>query len=67
MTEKTYQEWVQLVRLLDVFLLGPLMIYAGVKSKDLPPLAKSGLVIFGLCTIAFNGSQWLKIEGQKTS
>lgn len=50
----------QFIRLLDVFLIGPFMIYAGMKSKD--TLIKGGLITTGLATIAFNGTNYLEQE-----
>jgi len=39
----------QLMRLLDVFVIGPFMIYAGAQIKD--PYVKTGLIGIGIGTI----------------
>ena len=48
----------QAVRLVDVFLLGPVMIRAGIKS---PGLAGGFLAIAGVATIIFNGLTFVAI------
>ena len=50
---------VQQIRLVDVFVLGPLMIYFGVKATGVPILAKQFMFISGVFTIIFNGSRFL--------
>jgi len=50
---------VQTIRLIDVFLLGPFMIWAGARATGLPGWANAGLVLTGLATIAYNGSNYL--------
>ena len=47
----------QPVRLADVFIVGPLMIYAGRKG-DFSPLVKDALIGIGVATIAYNGINW---------
>lgn len=49
----------QPVRLMDVFLIGPLMMYGG-KTADMPVVWKSALVYFGASTILFNGMNYLR-------
>ena len=45
----------QKIRLLDIAIIGPLMIYAGVKGKDeLPDWVRGGLILFGVTTIGYN-------------
>lgn len=49
----------QAVRLLDVFALGPLMVwYAGVSRG--PEWARAALGVAGLLTIAYNGANYLR-------
>lgn len=50
---------VQKVRLLDVFAIGPFLIYAGTR-KELPNWVRSGLFIVGIGTIIYNGQNYLK-------
>lgn len=50
---------VQDVRLLDVFVIGPFLIYAGMQPQLSKPV-RIGLVIFGVATILYNGHNYLK-------
>ena len=50
----------QNVRLLDVFFIGPFIIYASNKAKGLSPLERNVLFIIGLGTIIYNGKNYLK-------
>jgi len=52
----------QAVRLVDVFLLGPVMIRA---SRNLPGAAGSFLAIAGIATIIFNGVTFLDIASRR--
>lgn len=48
----------QLVRLVDVFLLGPFMIWYGFASEGVLPWAKGMLVAAGVLTITYNGKNY---------
>ena len=48
----------QPVRLLDVIYVGPVMIYAGIKGKNLNPFVKWSLIGVGICTILYNGANF---------
>jgi hypothetical protein len=50
---------VQLVRLADVFLIGPFIIYAGTR-KELPQNIRFGLIAVGIGTIVYNGYNYIK-------
>lgn len=50
-------EKAQVIRLLDMFLLGPAMIYAGL-GKDLPQGLKAMMFLTGVGTIIYNGHNW---------
>ena len=52
----------QVVRLADVFLIGPLMMYGGMKGEGMHQAARFGLLLFGFGTIAFNGRNWLRVR-----
>jgi hypothetical protein len=52
----------QIIRLADVALVGPLMIWAGGKAAEKNPVPGMALLLFGIGTIVFNGSNYLKIE-----
>ncbi|HHZ95525.1 MAG TPA: hypothetical protein EYN67_08195 [Flavobacteriales bacterium] len=54
----------QYVRLLDVFLLAPIMIYAST-FKALPDWVRLVLLVSGVATMVFNGKNYLEIEKQK--
>lgn len=51
----------QPVRLLDVFLLGPFMIWAGTQ-KRLPSWARTALIISGVATVGYNARNYLRIR-----
>lgn len=49
----------QTIRLLDVFAIGPLMIYGGVRSGGALGLT---LALTGAATIVFNGGNYLAVQ-----
>lgn len=53
----------QLVRLIDVFILGPLMVKA---SRHLSGPERQLLLVSGVLTIVFNGLNWLRIQRGET-
>jgi hypothetical protein len=55
----------QEVRLLDVFLLGPFMVWFGARAQDVPPWARQAMILSGVATIAYNGTNYLKIEAER--
>ena len=55
----------QPVRLLDVFLVGPLMIYAG-KKGEFKPIVKNALIGIGVATIAYNGINYYLNESKRS-
>lgn len=56
----------QSIRLIDVFLIGPLLIAAGLSEKQEPILNKS-LIAIGILTILYNAKNYLSYEKEKTS
>jgi hypothetical protein len=50
----------QLIRLVDVFLLGPAMIYAAAKVKRHSESIALLLFVSGLSTVAFNGINFMR-------
>ncbi len=50
----------QNVRLIDVFLLGPVMIWAGYKVQKVNNPVAFFLAISGLMTVAYNGDNYLR-------
>jgi hypothetical protein len=51
---------VQKIRLVDVFIFSPFMIYAGAKKSNLPKWIRGGLIFFGITTFVYNGNNFLK-------
>jgi len=49
----------QLVRLIDVFLLGPFMIWFGIIATGVSVTLKVIMVILGIATIIYNGWNYL--------
>ena len=53
----------QIIRLAaDVFFIGPLLIYAGVKKSGLPGFVRFFLVFCGMTTIYYNAQNFIQIE-----
>jgi hypothetical protein len=48
----------QPVRLLDVIYVGPVMIYAGLKAKNINQFVKWSLIGVGICTVLYNGANF---------
>lgn len=54
------------VRLIDVLLIGPLMVYGAFKGEGMHHAARTGLLLTGLATIVYNGVNWLQIRETRT-
>tara|TARA_R100000231_G_scaffold33800_2_gene29713 strand:+ start:2432 stop:2653 length:222 start_codon:yes stop_codon:yes gene_type:complete len=54
----------QYVRLLDVFVLAPTMVYAST-FKQLPNYIRLILFVSGVATLVFNGRNYIRIEKTK--
>lgn len=54
----------QFVRLIDVFVLAPTMVYAAT-FKSLPNYIRLILFVSGICTLVFNGTNYLDIKKEK--
>ena len=52
----------QAIRLMDVYALGPFMVWFGVKAKDVPEAARLVMIVAGLGTIALNGVNYLRLR-----
>ena len=50
----------QTVRLLDVFLIGPLMVWGGAQAARHNPAAGLTLLLFGAATVSYNGVNYLE-------
>ena len=55
----------QNVRIADVVLLAPLMVYAGFRAKDLHPAVRTALITAGVATFTFNANNYIQIEKAK--
>ncbi len=55
----------QPIRLGDVFVIGPLMMWGGARALPKSPLAGLALLFAGMGTIALNGVNYGKIERRK--
>jgi len=51
----------QAVRLIDVYALGPLMIYAAI-SPAAPPMARAALAFTGASTMTYNARNYLRLR-----
>ena len=49
----------QNIRLIDVFVIGPVMIYAGT-FKTLPTWIRISLISLGACTVVYNAKNFLE-------
>ena len=52
----------QPIRLIDVFFLGPFMMYYGYKMKNEYKNSANLMILFGLLTILYNGYNFLNIN-----
>lgn len=50
------------VRLIDVFLLGPFLVWYAVQSESTPGWARAVLGLAGVLTVIYNGSNYLNRE-----
>jgi len=51
---------VQKIRLIDIFVLAPFMVYAGAVKSNLPVPVRAGLVVSGVATFIYNGNNYIK-------
>ena len=50
----------QNIRLIDVFIIAPFLIYVAYRNKSLTDWEKIGLYIIGIATLYYNGKNYLK-------
>lgn len=55
----------QKIRIIDVFAVGPGLIYAGVSCEKINSLIRLFLIGTGIATIIFNGSNYMKIKKEQ--
>lgn len=58
-TVKEFQKS-QAIRLADVFLLAPFLVYAGTRKSNLPDWIRVSLIGTGIATFIYNGNNYLK-------
>lgn len=56
----------QAVRLIDVAVIGPLMVWGGWKLRREAPAAASALAFFGLMTVVYNARNYLRVKEAQT-
>ena len=52
----------QQVRLWDVFVLGPFMLWFGWAAQGVPEWARYAMMIAGITTVAYNGANYLRLS-----
>lgn len=57
----------QNIRMLDIIIIGPLMIYFGWNSNHVLLILRLVLIFFGATTITYNLKNFLKIKQQNTN
>ena len=62
--EKLQSDRYQAVRLIDVFVLAPAMVYASTFTQ-MPDYVRLILFVSGVATLVFNGQNYLEIEKNK--
>ena len=62
--ERLQSDRYQAVRLIDVFVLAPAMIYASTFTQ-MPDYVRLILFVSGVATLVFNGQNYLEIEKNK--
>jgi len=63
-TIKEYQKS-QFIRLYDILLLAPFLLYVGYKAKGIKDWEKWGIYFIGITTILYNGRNFIKNQKEK--
>ena len=50
----------QNIRLVDIFFIGPFLIYMGNKAQGISPLQRNLVYAIGIATIIYNGKNYLE-------
>ena len=53
-------EKTQEIRLMDIFLLAPFMVYFGITATGVPQWTKFTMVVAGILTAIYNGRNYLR-------
>jgi hypothetical protein len=51
---------IQKIRLVDIFILAPFMVYAGAVKSNLPVPVRVGLVVSGVATFVYSGNNYIE-------
>lgn len=54
----------QTIRIFDVLLIGPLMVWAGEELAHDKPIRGHGLALLGVATIFYNARNYLKVDAE---
>lgn len=52
----------QLIRIVDVLILAPFLVYSGTRKSNLPKFFKMGLVVSGVLTGVYNARNYYLIQ-----
>jgi len=55
----------QSIRLADIFVIGPLMLWAGWALSKQYPVRGAALALFGGATVIYNGKNYLEAEARR--
>lgn len=50
------------LRLVDVFVLGPFMVWVGLRAQTVPQWARAGMIAAGVATTVYNGRNYLIVQ-----
>ncbi len=57
----------QTVRVIDVTLLGPFMVWVGARRSNLPGWARITMVGFGVATVVYNARNYVRVRAHRRS
>ncbi len=57
----------QNIRLIDVFLIAPFLIYIGNKAKGISSFERNMIYVIGVATLVYNGKNYLKNKNNETN
>ena len=57
----------QNIRLIDVFIIAPFLIYVGNKAKGISSFERNMIYVIGAATLIYNGKNYLKNKNNETN
>lgn len=60
-----YPAKTQAIRIVDVLLVGPLMIWGGMALQKKHPIGGGALALFGVSTIGYNAANYARVERKR--